>query len=47
MPINDIDVVNGKMIIASIGNVAIGYATLASQQDAPNVLVNAKIVNLR
>lgn len=47
MPINDIDVVNGKVIIASIGNVGIGYATLATQQDAPTVLVNPQVVPLR
>jgi hypothetical protein len=29
MPINDIDI-NGKFILASIGNVGIGYATLAT-----------------
>ena len=47
MPINDIDVVNGKFILASIGNVGIGYATLATQKDAPNVLVNPQAIVLR
>ncbi len=47
MPINDIDVVNGKVMIASIGNVGIGYATLATQKDAPSVLTNPQVVVLR
>ena len=46
MPINDIDI-NGKFILASIGNVGVGYATLATQKDAPNVLVNPQAIALR
>jgi hypothetical protein len=46
MPINDIDI-NGKFILASIGNVGIGYATLATQKDAPNVFVNPQAIALR
>ena len=47
MPINDIDVVNGKVMMASIGGVGIGYATLANQKDAPNVLINPQVIALR
>lgn len=47
MPINDIHVVDGKMMLATIGNVGIAYATLATQQDAPNVLMNPQVIVLR
>ena len=47
MPIKDIDIVNGKIMLASIGGLGFGYATLATIKDAPNVLMNPQVAALR
>lgn len=47
MPISFYDIVDGKMILASIGGMGIGYGNLVYQKGVPKVVSDPKVILLR